>query len=58
MKARDFPSYRLRHWLRMRRLRRRFPWRFHNDVVMAAPERDEDVVALPPSDVFDRRDAS
>ncbi len=54
MKGRDFPSYRLRHWLRVRRLRRRYPWQFNPDVAPLADRDEDDVVELPPSDVFDR----
>jgi hypothetical protein len=54
MRLRDFPSYRLRHAIRVRRYRRRLPWHFNPDMA-PPPEGDEDdIVALPPSDVFDR----
>jgi hypothetical protein len=50
----NFPSYRLRHAIRVRRYRRRLPWHFTPDVA-PLQERDEDgIVDLPPSDVFDR----
>ena len=54
MKARDFPSYRLRHSIRVWRIRRRFPWAFHPDVAPLPDPDEEDVVIFPPSDVFDR----
>ena len=50
----NFPSYRLRHAMRVWRYRRRHPWQFAHDVA-PPPERDEDdIVDLPPSDVIDR----
>ena len=57
----NFPSYRMRHAIRVRRYRRRHPWQFDPDAA-PPPERDEDdIVALPPSDEVDhaswRRDA-
>ena len=45
MRSRDFPSYRLRHSIRMRRLRRKYPWRFNEE-----PLDRDDIVRLPPSD--------
>ena len=45
MRSRDFPSYRLRHAIRVRRLRRKYPWRFNEE-----PVPQDDIVRLPPSD--------
>ena len=50
----NFPSYRLRHAIRVRRLRRRYPWRFAPDMTPPPEPGEEDIVDLPPSDVFDR----
>ena len=54
MKARDFPSYALRHRIRVWRYRRKYPYRFTHE---PQPVR-EDVVRLPPSEEFDRSDAN
>ena len=52
MRARDFPSYRLRHRIRMWRYRRRYPWHFTD--AQEAQQIRGDVVHLPPSEETDR----
>jgi hypothetical protein len=52
MKARNFPSYRLRHAIRVWRYRRKYPWQFPK-AQQAEPDKG-DVVRLPPSEEFDR----
>ena len=47
MQARDFPSYRLRHAIRVWRYKRQHPWQFsdgksrHHDHVVRLPESEE-----------------
>jgi hypothetical protein len=52
MRARDFPSYRLRHRIRVWRYRRRHPWQF-DEGHEVQPRRD-DVIHLPHSEEADR----
>jgi hypothetical protein len=52
MKARNFPSYRIRHAIRVWRYRRRHPWQF-TEAQRDQPVRG-DVVHLPQSEEFDR----
>ena len=52
MKARDFPSYRLRHGIGVWRYQRRCPWYF-SKAQQAQPFKG-DVVRLPQSEEFDR----
>ena len=52
MRARDFPSYRLRHGIRMWRHRRKYPWHFTD--AQEAQQIRGDAVHLPPSEETDR----
>jgi len=53
MRARDFPSYRLRHAIRVWRYERRHPWQFSDGKGKRAGHHGH-VVRLPESDL-DRR---
>ena len=50
----NFPPYRVRHSIRVRRYRRRHPWQFAPDVAPPSERNEHDIVTLPPRDVFDR----
>jgi hypothetical protein len=52
MKARNFPSYRLRHRIRVWRYKRKHPWQF-TEAQQAQQVRGE-VIQLPVSDEVDR----
>ena len=49
MRARDFPSYRLRHAIRVWRYKRRHPWQFSDGT-----QQHDHVVRLPESEPLDR----